>query len=72
MIDFIKDYSNHNYTYNHNSSSTQVESMQDKTKVRRPNTLYQECKFADKEEQRNAKKVVAPIDEECLEAGTGW
>lgn len=51
----------------------QVEPLQDKTRVRRPNTLYQECKFADKEEQRNNAKQnsTVPVDEDAFDAGAG-
>ncbi|OQR68546.1 JNK-interacting protein 3-like [Tropilaelaps mercedesae] len=54
------------------SEITMVEPIQDKTRVRRPNTLYQECKFADKEDQRNNGKPTsaAPADEDAFDAGT--
>ncbi|XP_022667802.1 C-Jun-amino-terminal kinase-interacting protein 3-like isoform X3 [Varroa jacobsoni] len=53
------------------SETTMVEPIQDKTRVRRPNTLYQECKFADKEDQRNNGKQnsAAPTDEDAFDAG---
>ncbi|XP_028969201.1 JNK-interacting protein 3 [Galendromus occidentalis] len=45
------------------SNSTVVEPMVDNTKVRRPNTLYQECKFTENEERVK--------DEDAYDVGAG-